>query len=288
MPLNRTETEVATVPAKPRRRALRFSLRTFFVLLTIGLLILGYRANTVATWRRATAQLKARGGNVLYRDGVVSSPEPDDGLGAWFREVTGLRSPSAVYLTGKDVTDEVLGQEVLPLSTLGMLSMSDVSVTNEGLGQLASLKWLTTLACIRDTRNAKVFQELARPTTVEFDLVPLSDSLDYLADLHGIPIALDRAALAAANINPDLSLTSKLANVRLEKALEQLLWPEQIGWNVIDGRLAITPAPRLRRKSGKPPSVASASKRQSARCCRRWWICRWIEGERVGLCHWWR
>ncbi len=136
MPLNTTETEVATVPAKPRRRALRFSLRTFFVLLTIGLLILGYRANTVATWRRATVRIEARGGTVLYRDGLASSPEPDEGLGAWFREVAGLRSPSAVYLTGKDVTDEVLRDEVLPLSTLGLLSMSNVSVTNEGLGQL--------------------------------------------------------------------------------------------------------------------------------------------------------
>ncbi len=97
-----------------------------------------------------------------------------------------------------------------------------------------------TLACIRDTRNAKVYQELAQPTTVDFDLVPLIDSLDYLADLHGIPIALDRAAFEAANINPDLPLTGKLAKVRLQFALQQMLWPEKLGWKVADGRLIVT------------------------------------------------
>lgn len=231
---------MATVEAKPRRRALRFTLRTLFILLTIALVILGYRANKVANWRRATAQLEARGGNVLYRDSLGDSPEPAETAGAWLREVVGLRTPSAVYLKGKEITDDVLRDEVLPLSTLGLLSMADVSVTNEGLGQLAPMKWLQTLSCVRDTRNMKVYQELAQPTQLDFDLVPLKDCVEYLADFHGIPIELDRDALALANINPYLPVTKKLANVSLQSALEQSLWPEKLGWKIVDGRLIVT------------------------------------------------
>ncbi len=221
----------------PERRWFRFGLRTMLVLVALLAMILGYSVSRFAAERNAVEKLLARGGKVVYHDNAYGRIHPERTLKAWFLEFAGLRWPGEAYLGGKEVTDEVLRDEILPLRTLTAVGMTSVSVTNEGLGQLRSLKSLATVTCLRDGRNEKVLRELAEPSMVEMRSVPLRDAMDYLTDLHDIKIQIDPVALQESK---DAAVTCKLKNLRLSVTLDQLLAPLNLGWIVDNGRLVIT------------------------------------------------
>ncbi len=227
---------------KPRRRALRYSLRTLLVLVTLLCVILGNRASQFARQRQAASAIRSRGGTVVYFDDAYGRRGHGSETRAWLREFFGLRWPNIVFLHGDEVTDEVLRDEVLPLRSLAAVGMTDVSVTNEGLGQLSSLESLKYVTCLRDSRSRAVLQALDEQTSIEFQDVPLQDAIEYLADLHGIPIEIDKSAVPAEQLDARSPLTHAIKNKPLRDALDELLPPNEMGWIVTYGKLVITTA----------------------------------------------
>ena len=70
------------------------------------------------------------------------------------------------------------------------------------------------VCCLGGEAEKKIVRELDKPTTLEFIDTPLTDVVDYLKDLHGIEIQLDRRALDEAGIGNDVgvSLFEPVAN----------------------------------------------------------------------------
>ncbi len=60
-------------------------------------------------------------------------------------------------------------------------------------------------------------------TNVEFQDMPLSQAMDYIAQVHDIPIRIDVAALQDEGVTPDEALTFTVAGISLENAMEIML-----------------------------------------------------------------
>ncbi len=96
-----------------------------------------------------------------------------------------------------------------------------------------------------DLRNvspaeAKIRRELKTPTKVEFVETPLDEAIDYLQDMHGIAIQLDRKALEEAGMFDDTPVSLDVENVSLRTALRLLLRPLDLTYVVQDEVLMIT------------------------------------------------
>lgn len=90
--------------------------------------------------------------------------------------------------------------------------------------------------------NVKIRKELSEPTTMEFVETPLQDAVDYLKDLHGIEIQLDKRALDEAGVGADTPVTHALKGISLGSALRLLLgnMPTPLTFVVRDSVLMIT------------------------------------------------
>ncbi len=88
--------------------------------------------------------------------------------------------------------------------------------------------------------DRKIMNELLSPSRVEFHLVPLEACVEYLADYHGIPIVLDLEELRREEISPQVPITGKLENKRLEDVLQQILLPQQLNFMIEKQKLLIT------------------------------------------------
>ncbi|MGD9720933.1 MAG: hypothetical protein AB7O59_23570 [Pirellulales bacterium] len=222
-----------------RRKAWRYSLRGLLVLIAIIAVLLGSRANRFYRERQAAGAIMARGGSVFYHDESYGIVPPERTLTAWWREYWGLRWPGEVSLSGGDVSDHVLVNDVLPLRSLSRLSLIGTAVTHDGLGQLAPLKSLKSLTYVRTRSDLAVLDELRQNTMIEMELVPLEDCVAYLVDLHGIPIEIDEPAAAIARADPRLTISGTYKNRPLAEVLDAMLEPQGWGWAVSDGKLMI-------------------------------------------------
>ena len=92
---------------------------------------------------------------------------------------------------------------------------------------------------LRSGREA-IEAALAEPTQLEFIETPLQDVIDYLSDLHGINIIIDRLALDNAGIAPDTAVTINLSGVKLCRALDLMLRPLHLTWTLRHDVLLIT------------------------------------------------
>lgn len=88
--------------------------------------------------------------------------------------------------------------------------------------------------------EAKIRRELATPTMVEFAETPLDEAVDYLQDVHGIAIQLDRKALEEAGVFDDSPVTLDVENVSLRTVLRLMLRPMDLTYVVEDEVLMIT------------------------------------------------
>lgn len=71
--------------------------------------------------------------------------------------------------------------------------------------------------------EAKIMTALKSPTALEFVETPLPDVIEYLHDLHGIPILIDSRAIQAAGRRADKPITRLLKDITLQSALRLLL-----------------------------------------------------------------
>lgn len=168
---------------------------------------------------------------VLELDGTAVS---DAGI----RHLLPLRSLRALSLRGTQVTDAGV-HDLTKLRELQNLFLDDSLITPSCLAdlkKLLKLRWLTTsgtpilppaiwrsLPRVSDPRLARA---LAEPTSIEFVQSPLKDIVDYLKDLHRIPIEFDRRACLALGIVPEIiPVTFNEQKKNLGEALKTMLEP---------------------------------------------------------------
>jgi hypothetical protein len=209
--------------------------------------------------RRAIRDIEALRGAVYFNDSPLDRPAAPRSYTDELKHFAGFRRPTRVYLAGRNVTDATVDDCVRALGTLETVALTNVAVSDEALLRLASLRSLKDIACTRDARHHHVFNELSRPTQIDFTDVPLVDGLEYLADFHGVGFALDHGALAAAKLSGDLPISYKSPpQITLDDALDRMLGPHGLAWIVRGGSVVVT-----------TPAAAQKSKRTADELRRR-------------------
>jgi hypothetical protein len=136
----------------PKRRCLKFSLRTLFAVITIFAIWLGGRVHHAQQQKQAIAAIEAIDGYYYY-DYQYDPPETYDGLRsppgpAWlWKLVDGnmFFDVAAVGLNSKPATDETMNK-VRKLTQLQQLDLADAAqVTDRGLQRLQELNRLNYL-----------------------------------------------------------------------------------------------------------------------------------------------
>lgn len=101
-------------------------------------------------------------------------------------------------------------------------------------------KW-ATVDLKKDSPNEQRIQRaLTEPTEVAVTDQPLNEAIEYLKELHGIEIWLDKEALAADGIATDQLVTLNLSGISLRSALRLLLEPLLLTYVIEDEVMKIT------------------------------------------------
>ena len=158
----------------PKRRWLRYSLRTMLVVMLVLSVWLGWMANKAARQREAVALVRQLRGSVIYNDGsnrgvingiipppaVVVETPPSEGLlhdilgHDWFYDVW------IVGLIGTEVTDDQLGTIAEGLPGIEFIDLEATTITDAGIEHLSCLKKLGTLDVERTNVSANAIAEL--------------------------------------------------------------------------------------------------------------------------------
>jgi len=89
-------------------------------------------------------------------------------------------------------------------------------------------------------RHTRVLNQLQRKVSIDFVNTPLSECIQFLADLLEIRISIDAMALEDSGIPSDEPITLALSEVSLGKAISVALDPLQLTLVVANGRLTLT------------------------------------------------
>ena len=87
-----------------------------------------------------------------------------------------------------------------------------------------------------------ILKALRQKTTFEFVDTPLKDVVEYLSDLHHIPIRLDVSALKEAGVEDATQINCRLSGISLQSALQIMLDEIQLKWTIHHEVLMITSA----------------------------------------------
>lgn len=88
--------------------------------------------------------------------------------------------------------------------------------------------------------EAAIETALMQPNRMEFIETPLIDIVEFLKDMHGIPIGLDRRALDDVGIGSDVPITARRGQGDLAANLDAILDPLDLTWIVRHEVLLIT------------------------------------------------
>ncbi len=136
---------------KPKRRFLRFSVRTLLIVLTIFCVALGWKVERARKQREAVAWVDEMGGSVSYDyevDGVLKPPGPK-----WLRNLLGIDYFDDVVGVGFGTTQV---SDVTPLSGLTSLRALDLHSTQ--VSDITPLSGLTSLQAL-DLHGTQVSEE---------------------------------------------------------------------------------------------------------------------------------
>ena len=86
----------------------------------------------------------------------------------------------------------------------------------------------------------RINEQLNAPTQMEFIDTPLSDVIEYLKDLHGIEIQLDKKKLEELGVASDTPITRSLKGVTFRSALRLILHELDLTYLVDNEVLLIT------------------------------------------------
>jgi hypothetical protein len=144
-----------TNPNSANRRRFRYSLRTLLaliVLVSVGLGWLALKMRKAERQRKAVEAIREAGGEVEYdyqrTEGGCLSVELELPAPAWLMDLVGDDSFTDVLGVGFFVPerfDEVVLEDVKGLTKLEVLNLSDIQVTDDGLGNIEGLTRLRIL-----------------------------------------------------------------------------------------------------------------------------------------------
>ncbi|MCH7728367.1 MAG: DUF4974 domain-containing protein, partial [Planctomycetes bacterium] len=96
---------------------------------------------------------------------------------------------------------------------------------------------------IMDIEGAKTPKKaLVSATRIQFIETPLQDIVDYLKDLHNVEIVIEKRALAAEGVSPDVPITVSLQDMSLASVLSLVLEPHDLTWIAKDNKIVVTSA----------------------------------------------
>ena len=91
-----------------------------------------------------------------------------------------------------------------------------------------------------DAIDVKIAEQLATPTKIDCKEFPPTELLDFVADLHGIPVSLDQAEIKRIGLDLEPLAVTITTNRRLDEALTTFLEPFKLSFMIDDGKLLIT------------------------------------------------
>jgi len=84
-------------------------------------------------------------------------------------------------------------------------------------------KWKSVDLHQSSPNERRIYEALETTTNMEFPANPLKDVVDYLAEIHKIPILLDEQTLQDAGVGPDQEISLVISGIKLRSALKILL-----------------------------------------------------------------
>ena len=127
-----------------------------------------------------------------------------------------------------------VGDLVFPID--GKLGIAVDRFDDSGKGSGSSTSVVTSLL----PTEQKIEAALEKTTEIEFLDTPLSDAMEFLSDVHKIPIIIDEQALAEDGIATDEPLNRTLRGLRLDSALNILLKDLRLTYYVDNEVMTIT------------------------------------------------
>ncbi len=87
----------------------------------------------------------------------------------------------------------------------------------------------------------EIQKSMSNKVDVKFDARPLSEVMDMLSELSGVPIVLDSVGMAAEGVTSDTPVTIRLnQQISLRSALNLILSPLRLSWVISDEVLRVT------------------------------------------------
>lgn len=88
--------------------------------------------------------------------------------------------------------------------------------------------------------SQQIAAKLHQETKIQFVEAPLQDVVEYLQNLHEIPVQVDQAELDRSGIDRDITITTNIESLSLPVALDLMTKQHDLGWYVDGGALVIT------------------------------------------------
>jgi hypothetical protein len=173
---------------------------------------------------------------------------PTAGLSAFWRQRMARLSQASAASKGVSRTARVaIAAAVLAVLALPLVTLSRVpAALAEETKRAATFERSpesTTAAEFYPPPSAseqRILAELEKPTTMEFVEAPLGSVVDYLQDLHGIPIQLDHRVLAENGIDEATPVDRTLKDIPLRSALRLLLAKLEMAYVIENDVLLMT------------------------------------------------
>lgn len=109
-----------------------------------------------------------------------------------------------------------------------------------------------TAAVLAQNGEGLIMLALDESLTVELTEAPIVDALEAVGSETGLPIELAPGTLEWLPYGPQTRVTLRARNVNVRDALDALLAPMSLTWQVRNGSVVIEPTPRLERINRRP------------------------------------
>ncbi len=230
----------------PRRRILRFSLRTLFALVTVVALALGW-----LMWQRQIVRERQTMRDWLWSEGAyvvvdAASPRHYVQFTSAFNHRPTVLAPKLTRIRTQSQPRTLLppvrrwfGDEYVD----GICLTEDLTARHDEIEKMfpESIVVLESGAMSDDPdRDLLLRQKLMQPTRLAFVNVALPDALDYLRDLLGLECQLDQRALQKAGIDENAPVGLPATELPLDEALAKLLTPLKLTFIVRHEVVVIT------------------------------------------------